>query len=248
MKIKLLLIALVVVFSSSLVKSQPDTTNQDYQKIQKLLLSKEPIIWLFTGNSITHGVVHTNGSRSYSEHFAELIRFEKKRMRDFVINTGISGAWIPEIINDFNWRVKQFHPKVVSIMIGMNDAAKGEQGRESFKKDLSSFIDSVRSIGAIPIIHTTNPTYPFHKASEARKDLPAYNIIIREIAKEKNLILVDHYKHWQECKKTNEELLTWLNDRSIHPNEFGHREIAKELFKALGLFSKESPTCNLFVP
>jgi acyl-CoA thioesterase I len=245
---KKILILLFTVLLSSFAFSQADTTNADYKKIQQLLQSKEPVIWLFTGNSITHALTHTNGYRSYVELFSELMRGEKGRMRDFVINTGISGTTIAEINNDFNWRVKKFQPNVVSIMIGMNDCLKGEQGREKYKKDLSVFIDSVRNHGAIPIVHTMNPTYPFHKSSEARKDLPAYVNIIREVAKEKNTILVDHYKHWQEVKKTNEELLPWINDRSIHPNEFGHREFAKELFKALGLFNEKSPTCKLWVP
>jgi acyl-CoA thioesterase I len=244
---KIFLVLFIVLFSS-LAFSQADTTNADYQKIQKLLQSKEPIIWLFTGNSITHALTHTNGFRGYQELFSELIRGEKGRMRDFVINTGISGSWIPEIVDDFDWRVMQFHPKVVFIMIGTNDAAKGEKGRENFKKYLLAFIDSVRNIGAIPVVQTMNTIYPFHKSSEARKDLPAYADIIRQVSKEKNTILVDHYKHWTEVKKTNDELLLWINDRSIHPNEFGHREFAKELFKTLGLFNEKSPTCKLWVP
>lgn len=245
---KRFIINVCLFFFPVLLFSQADTLNQDYKNIQKMLSSKEPIIWLFTGNSITHGALHTNGFRSYSEHFAELIRYEKRRMRDFVINTGISGAFVPELVNDFDHRIKRFYPGIVSVMIGMNDAGKGEKGRDTFRIYLSTLIDKIREIGAIPVLHTPNPVYPYHKSSEARKDLPNYTEIIRNLAAEKRIILVDHYRHWQETKKSDEELLLWINDRSIHPNEFGHREFAKLLFKSLGLFSKESPTCNLFVP
>src|SRR5580704_17629260 len=59
--------------------------------VKELLAGKEPVAWVFTGDSITHGALHTKGWRSYPEHFAERVRWEMKRMRDIVINTGISG-------------------------------------------------------------------------------------------------------------------------------------------------------------
>ena len=35
--------------------------------------------WLAVGDSITHGAVHTNGWRSYPEHFNERVKFELRR-------------------------------------------------------------------------------------------------------------------------------------------------------------------------
>ena len=55
------------------------------QAIQKLIRSAEPVKWLFYGDSITHGAVHTFGARDYTEHFTERVRFELKsdpRRRD----------------------------------------------------------------------------------------------------------------------------------------------------------------------
>src|SRR5436190_21990005 len=37
--------------------------------IKLLLARKEPVAWVFTGDSITHGAQHTKGWRSYPEHF-----------------------------------------------------------------------------------------------------------------------------------------------------------------------------------
>src|SRR5262245_38050003 len=52
--------------------------------IKQLLARPEPVTWVFTGDSITHGALHTRGWRSYPEHFAERVRWELKRMRDIV--------------------------------------------------------------------------------------------------------------------------------------------------------------------
>jgi acyl-CoA thioesterase I len=68
-----------------------ESQDNAFQPLKNLLANKEPIIWVFTGDSITHGALHTFGWRSYVEHFAERVRFEMRRMTDVVINTGISG-------------------------------------------------------------------------------------------------------------------------------------------------------------
>ncbi len=39
-------------------------SGQDLEKIKALLERKKPNIWLFTGDSITHGAKHTQGYRS----------------------------------------------------------------------------------------------------------------------------------------------------------------------------------------
>src|SRR5262245_59544707 len=44
--------------------------------IKELLARKEPVAWVFTGDDATQGALHTNGWRSYCEHFSERIRWE----------------------------------------------------------------------------------------------------------------------------------------------------------------------------
>jgi hypothetical protein len=43
-------------------------------------------------------------------------------------------------------------------------------------------------------------------------------------------------------------MAAWLGDKALHPGAFGHREIAKEIFRVLDIYSAQSPTCNLEVP
>ena len=43
-------------------------------------------------------------------------------------------------------------------------------------------------------------------------------------------------------------LLAWLEDQSIHPNVYGHREFAKLIFRTLEIYDAKSPTCKLEVP
>lgn len=214
--------------------------------IKQLLAGKEALTWVFTGDSITHGALHTLGWRSYPEHFAERVRWELRRMRDVVINTGISGDRTGGLLADLEWRALRFQPDVVSVMLGMNDCSAGEAGRETFRTTLSKIAEQIIAAGAIPLLHTPNTVYT--KNAGGRGDLPAYAEIVRVLAGEQKLALVDHWRHWEKTKPDQEALLPWLEDKSIHPGVYGHREFANLTFRQLGIFDPASPTCQLEVP
>jgi hypothetical protein len=43
---------------------------QELAKIKARMAEKRPMTWVFTGDSITHGAVHTKGWRCFAEIFA----------------------------------------------------------------------------------------------------------------------------------------------------------------------------------
>ncbi len=212
----------------------------DLEKISALLDKKEPNIWLFTGDSITHGVKHTHGERSYPEIFQERVRYEIRRYRDVVINTGISGHTTENLLQDFDWRVSHFRPSVVSFMLGTNDCARQKVLPETYYQNLRTLVSKIRSMDAVPVMHTPN-TIISEKAPE-RQSLPDYITLIRQVALEDGVIVVDNYKHWYQTDEVTVHG-KWLND-ALHPNGTGHREIAHELFKSLGIFDPNDPTCG----
>ena len=235
--------------SAALGKDEPENRaprSDGLEGIKALLAGDEPVTWVITGDSITHGALHTLGWRSYPEHFAERLRWELRRVRDIVINTGISGDRIPGVLADLDWRVLQFRPHVVSLMFGMNDCTAGPAGRDKFRKDLGTLIEKVRAAGAIPLLNTPNTIYMAN--AQSRSDLPAYAEIVREYATANDIALVDHWSHWAAAKPDQEQLLPWIEDQSIHPGVYGHREFAKQIFRVLGIYDENSPTCKLEVP
>jgi acyl-CoA thioesterase-1 len=62
--------------------------HQSVEKIQQMLASPEPVKWLFMGDSIAQGALHTMGHRDYPQHFGERVRWELRRTQDCVINNG----------------------------------------------------------------------------------------------------------------------------------------------------------------
>ena len=218
---------------------------RDIQRITAMLADKERgITWVFIGGSITQGARHTLGSRSYPEHFAERVRWEMSRYQDVVINTGVTNDTTDGALRQLESRILRFKPDVVSIMYGLNDCVAGEAGRETFHGNLVELISRVREAGAIPLLHTPNPIQPKGASWAKRSDLPAYLEIIREVAAAEQAAFVDHFLHWRQLKPEANDLAPWFND-ALHPNAFGHRELANETFRVLGVFSADSPTCRL---
>ncbi|MDQ8735158.1 GDSL-type esterase/lipase family protein [Paenibacillus sp. LHD-38] len=210
----------------------------DYSKLKGLLSEKLASTWLFTGDSITHGPLHTNGLSNFVEYFQERVRSELGHDSDLVINTGISGNRTGDLLTGFEQRVTKFNPDAVAVMLGMNDVGVGLAGRETFKNNLRSIVDRIRAIDAVPILQTPNPA----NGDASRADLVNYVDIIRQVAVEKDSVLIDHYAYWEKQSATRWK--SWLNDL-IHPNEYGHLEMAKKIFADLDIFDANSLTSKL---
>lgn len=199
---------------------------------------------VFTGDSITHGPLHTKGYRSYTEHFRERLKEKFKNENIMVFNTGVSGATTRDIIRDFHICVNIYDPDIVFIMLGMNDSSNQIVPLEEYRSNILELINKVREIGAIPIIQTSN----IIKLDLSRKSLKFYMDIVRAVARENNVMLIDHYSHWEELEKEDSNIKNELLNDLIHPNEKGHLEIVKFIFKELDIFEEDSYTCNLSYP
>lgn len=215
----------------------------DIEAIGQLLKSKESHCWLFTGDSITQGAKHTHGYRSYPEIFQERIRWEMGRTQDVIVNTGISGQTTVQVLDDFERRVARFMPSVVFIMLGTNDCAGERIKKDLFRQNLLTTISKIRTLKAIPVLQTPNIILSAY--APERKSLPDYISEIREIANQKALILIDHHQHWNDSLSNSmtDVYKLWLND-PLHPNQYGHQQMARLIFKELKMFDARASTCG----
>lgn len=227
--------------SATNARREPSSSvKSDLEALAGILDGDNPVTWVCTGDSITQGAKFTNGWRHYVEHFEERVRWELGRKWDFVVNTGVSSERSSHIVADFENRVTRFSPAVVTLMVGTNDCVSGVGGRESFRQNINQLVDQVRDLDAIPVVQTFNPVG--HDGDVTREDMPAYAQIIRDVAKEKHVILVDHYSKWESSGKSSYN--KWLGD-PIHPNEVGHLKLALELFDGLKIMDPDGQTASL---
>lgn len=232
--------------SQAIVPEPKENSNDalpDLERLKELFKQKNPVLWLFTGASITQGALHLHGYRSFPEIFAERIRYEMTRYRDFVVNTGISGATSAHILDDFDWRVARFRSHVVFLCdLGANDCMeRSKTTPEVFERTVETLITKTREAGAIPILQTPSFLSPpeFSKIAD-------FIVVVRSLAERKKVILIDHWAYWENTIQNRPEIevcKNWLND-DIHPNGTGHAEMARFIFKELSIFDPKEPSCG----
>ena len=215
--------------------SAPASAASDLRRLAAALTESAPLNWVITGDSITHGLVHTQGGRSYPEHLHELIRGELERVRDVVLNTAISGNRIVDLLDDWDRRVASWRPDVVTLMIGTNDASDGGPrpviSPTEFAASLREFVARVRTLGAIPVLQTP-PAVDVPNAPE-RARIGEFADAVRQVASTEDVILVDQYARFADIGAGG---VPWglMND-PFHPNTVGHAALALELATALGI-------------
>ena len=203
----------------------------DAAALTRALASDAPLTWVLTGDSITHGLVHTQGGRTYAEHVHEIVRGELGRVHDAVIDTAISGWRIVLLLEDFDRRVATWRPQVVTLMIGTNDCSDPGIAPADFAASLTEFVRRVRALGAIPVLQT-QPAVDVPNAPE-RGRIADFAQAVRDVAAAEGTILVDQFARFTELGNGG---VPWglMND-PFHPNATGHAALALELATVLGL-------------
>ncbi|MFE6976020.1 GDSL-type esterase/lipase family protein [Streptomyces sp. NPDC057682] len=237
-----------VLSESELVAQCPEPDLADLGRISLVLNGDTPATWVVTGDSITHGALHTHGWRSYPEHWTERVRWElgKPKNRDFVIDSGVSGATSAELLAQFAQRVTAFSPQVVPIMIGTNDIATAGLGPEVYRANLVSLVRAVRALpgSPVPVLQSPNPVDPARWPG--RVGLSRYAEIMGGVAAHEKAVFVDHYHDWL-TGDGGQVPLSLLSD-GLHPNERGHHRMALKMIKDLRIFDAGSAVCSLRVP
>ena len=214
------------------------------ERVKKLFAFNDLVKWIFYGDSITHGALHTFGQRDYVELFAERVRYELGRAMDIIITTAISGDNTRGLLNSFDWRVAQFKPDVVFLMIGMNDCnADNDIGLDEFESNLSKLASKIGDLGAVPILQTTCPILP-GQAPERFPYFNSYMDAIRKVASARELPLIDHEQYWKEHVDSH---FYWMNN-AFHPNADGHRAFAQHIYRCLDIYDASSNSCRFHIP
>jgi lysophospholipase L1-like esterase len=215
------------------------------EAIKEMLKSEKPKKWLFYGDSITHGVVHTFGQRDYPELFEERIRCELGRTMDVVINTAISGDTTTGLLESFDWRVAQFKPDCVFVMIGMNDCSSVRENitRDVFEQNLLNLKEKIDAIGSKLVLQTTCPIIP-NTAPDREPYFDDFMDTIRKVAEQTHTPLIDHERHW---KLNDDKHFYWMSN-AFHPNGYGHMVFAMLLFTELGIYDENAHCCRFYRP
>ena len=219
----------------------------DRTALRGLLASGAPVTWVFTGDSITHGLIHTRGARNSVDHLHEFIRGDLGRVQDTVLNTAITGWRADLILDDFERRVAHWRPDVVTLMIGTNDCTTQWLDPvievSAFADSIAEFVRRVRELGAIPVLQTPPTVDLLHAPDRAR--IGEFAQAIRDVAARDGVVLVDQHAAFTAFAvgtgPGNDGMPWGLLDDAFHPSAAGHALLALGWVDALGFDAPDSP-------
>lgn len=241
--------------------AQEDGNVNTIEDITNLLNSQDPVTYLFMGDSITHGVL-TSGYDNVPELFEKYLR-EQGRQQDVVINTGVSNATVSTTLDQIDRRLNQFHPDVVMVMLGTNDAStRGEVAGsaatgftvEEFKNNYKELVRDIyqNNPGSYIVLRVPCDMNP----DDPRKNYKDYFNAIYDVEQDMKaelsdikITVVDHMKNWIAYGENvrNDFLNTgsngWLVD-NVHPNGRGNMAMFQQILKETGLYKNDSAISN----
>ena len=198
---------------------------------------------VFLGDSITHQALYTQ----YLEDFF-FTRYPDRKLHFH--NAGVAGDKAADALARFDEDVASLEPKVVTVLLGMNDGGYEDFGAETFERyseDMTTLLDRIEAIGARPVV--MSPTMFDHHQLARRKTDPTfrfrskefsgqYNALLaffggwlRERAGERGFLFVDQWapmnRHTFAQRRTEPDFT--LAPDAIHPAPAGHFLMAFEL-------------------
>lgn len=150
---------------------------------------------------------------------------------------GKGGMWSVWGVKNFEDSVIAKKPDAVFIEFGINDAFQ-EYGTSVAlaKLNLQYMIDRIRLYNDSCDVFLQVMNMPIGKSAALRPELDSYYAMYRETAREKNVILIDHYVNWLNVLEKGEEVFRQYVPDGIHPNAKGAREIiAPKILEILNL-------------
>lgn len=208
--------------------------------------SGERIVLL--GDSITK-----NGKYLYFLQLFEELRHPGRGVS--FLNAGISGDRVDSGRERLDWDVLPLKPDRVIVMFGMNDVklalwegsmpdAAEQDARDKavsgFRRELERLIDGLATAGVRCDLATPPPYDQYDAASKAvcrangnEPGLARLAEVVRQIAAERGLGLVDVHRPLTDILKSHPELGLLRGDR-IHPWWEGHLLLAVQYLEAMG--------------
>lgn len=207
---------------------------------------------VFLGDSITQQGENFEGEGTYKGFITSLRENVSQEVE--LINKGIGGNKVPDLLLRYNDDVLKLKPNIVFIYIGINDVwHKYDWGSgtdiDIYEKGLRKIISDIKAVGAKIILCT--PTVIGENNGEFKlnnnfkdidtmeimnKDLDAFSDVVRNLSSEFNTDLLDLRKKFKEyISENNDQNMPKgvLTSDGVHLNNEGNKLIADAMIKFL---------------
>jgi lysophospholipase L1-like esterase len=192
-----------------------------------LLKDGETIVFL--GDSITQAAGRPEGYISLFDLFCGVHGYQVES-----VNAGIGGHKSSDMLARLESDVLRHRPDWVSVSCGVNDVWHGEKGVSlaDYQSNMREIVDRCLAAGAKVLLLTATPIHEDLDSPENIKLRP-YNDFLRQLAKEKELLLCDLSAAFEQVYRTKLRGGNMLTADGVHMNPRGNRLMAREILKAL---------------
>lgn len=191
----------------------------------------------FMGDSITQF------GHNYAAGYVNMVMIGLKvnGIKADLVKAGISGHKSNMMLARLDRDVISKKPQVMTLSCGVNDVWHGPRGvkLEDYKKNIRQLVEKATAAGIKVYIMTATMIgeNQFHANNQK---LGAYNQFLRELAKEKNLPLIDLNSAMQQevaamRAKYPGVNTVFLTVDGVHMDTLGNAMMAREILKAFGL-------------
>jgi lysophospholipase L1-like esterase len=224
------------------VTGVPPVINADALKpIREGLAAGAPTTIVFFGDSITAmGATELGEAGNFVDRFTKLVGQQYRNStvtqttRDkvikpgdheiVVVKAGVGGDDTVRGLKRIDTDVLAHHPTVVVIMFGVNDENRAAQGNTvppaAYRKNLVTMIEKIRAAGGTPVLMTTSMKNLDWVGTAG--NLAEYANVVRDLAKEQKLTLIDNFAAWEQLPKRGYNYMIYLDSCINHPGEAGH--------------------------
>lgn len=227
---RILILGLSLLMTTSVFAQEADrNTYLDDVKVElkKVWPKNKTINVVFHGHSVPSGYAITpvvNTLNAYPNQLFTAIKTEYKNAVVNVITTSIGGEQAEQGAVRFKDEVLTHRPDVLFIDYALNDRGIGlERSEKAWRK----MIEATLKAGVKLILLTPTPDLTENILDDNTK-LEQHSAMIRRLAKEYKVGLVDSYALFKEKAKKGEVIKKYMS-QSNHPNSAGHSVVATEL-------------------
>ncbi len=161
-----------------------------------------------------------------------------------VINSAMGGMWSKWGVANLDWLVIDKKPNTVFIEFAINDSyTLYRTSVNEARTNLENMID--RILNSNPnceiILMVMNPPVGAHLM--LRPKIKDYYQMYRDVARERNLQLIDHYPNWEKILNESPEQFNKYVPDGIHPTVQGSKIVTTpEIVRAIGIKNKHKNT------
>ena len=193
------------------------------------------------GDSITKGV---RSGVTAEETFASLLQSDLRAAGQDVdvINHGIGGERTDQALARLSRDIQSLEPTLVTVMYGTNDSYVDKGQKESrltkdvYVANLQKIVSELHRTG-IQVVLMTEPRWGDNAAPNGVGENPNLRLEpfvegCRQVAREQNVPLVDHFQIWSKANAEGTDIGEWTTDQ-CHPNPPGHKVLAETMLPVI---------------